>query len=145
MKVRTPVAAIAALALLALTACGSKGTPSQAASDSGKIAVTLSDYSIQPAVTTLPSGEVTFAVENVGATKHEMVVIRSDVPIADMAVENHETNEEAPGMEPIGEVENVEPGASTDLVLTLEPGRYILLCNLTKHFERGMVTEIKVA
>jgi uncharacterized cupredoxin-like copper-binding protein len=55
------------------------------------------------------------------------------------------TDEEAPGMTPIGEVEDVKSGESMDLVLTLEPGRYVLLCNLTRHFEKGMVTEIEVA
>lgn len=148
MKLRSSVVAIAALALLALTACGSKGTSSQSAgeSESGNaVAVTLDDYKITPAVTTLSAGEVTFTVENVGATKHEMVVIRTDVAIADMAIEDHETNEEAPGMTPIGEVEDVQIGESMDLVLTLEAGRYVLLCNLPKHFERGMATEIEVA
>jgi uncharacterized cupredoxin-like copper-binding protein len=145
MKLRTSVVAIAALALLALTACGSNGTSSQVASESGNVvAVTLADYEIRPAVTTLSTGEVTFKIQNDGATEHEMVVIRTDVAIADMSVEGHETNEEAPGMTPIGEVEDVKPGESTDLVLTLEPGRYVLLCNITRHFERGMVTEIEV-
>jgi uncharacterized cupredoxin-like copper-binding protein len=47
-------------------------------------------------------------------------------------------------MTPIGEVEDVKPAEAKDLVLTLEPGNYILLCNLPKHFERGMVTKFKV-
>jgi uncharacterized cupredoxin-like copper-binding protein len=146
MKLRTSVAAIAALTLLALTACGSKETPSSTPSESGNaVAVTLAEYEIRPAVTTLSAGEVTFAIENVGATVHEMVVVRTDVAIADMSVEGGVTNEEAQGMTPIGEVEDVESGESTDLVLTLEPGRYVLLCNLPRHFEQGMVTEIEVA
>jgi uncharacterized cupredoxin-like copper-binding protein len=146
MKLRTSIVAIAALTLLALTACGSDETSSQAASEGGNsVAVTLNDYAIQPATTTIPAGEVTFAIENTGATKHEMVVIRTDVAIDDMAVEDHETDEEAPGMTPIGEVEDVEPGESTNLVLTLEPGRYVFLCNLPRHFERGMATEVEVA
>jgi Uncharacterized copper-binding protein len=146
MKLRTSVVAIAALTLLALTACSSKETSSQAASESGNVvAVTLHDYSIQPAVTTASAGGVTFTIENVGATEHEMVVIQTDVAIADMPVEKHETDEEAPGMNPIGEVEDVQPGESTDLVLTLEPGRYVFLCNLPKHFERGMATEFEIA
>jgi uncharacterized cupredoxin-like copper-binding protein len=146
MKLRVSATVIAALTLLALTACSSKETSSATASESGSnVAVALSDYKIQPAVTSVSAGEVTFTIENVGATEHEMVVIQTDVAIADMSVEGHETNEEAPGMNPIGEVEDVQPGESTDLVLTLEPGRYVFLCNLTRHFERGMVTEFEVA
>jgi len=146
MKRWKSVVAIAALAPLALAACGSKGASNETEGKGGsQVAVTLDDYAIRPAETTLSAGEVAFKIENVGATEHEMVVIRSDVAIEDIPVDGDEANEEAPGMTPIGEVEGVQPGETTELVLTLEPGRYILLCNLAKHFGRGMVTEIQVA
>jgi uncharacterized cupredoxin-like copper-binding protein len=145
MKYKTSVVAIAALALLAVTACSSNGTSSQASASGNPVAVTLDDYAIQPAVTSTAAGEVTFTINNVGATEHEMVVIQTDVAIADMAVEKHETDEEAPGMNPIGEVEDVQPGETTSLVLTLPAGNYVFLCNLPKHFERGMATEFQVA
>lgn len=147
MKLRGSVVTMAAFTLLALPACSSDDeTSSEAPSKSGNtVAVTLRDYAIEPAVTSVPAGEVTFTIDNTGATEHEMVVIQTDVAIADMAVENHETDEEAPGMNPIGEVEDVQPGESMELVLTLEAGKYVFLCNLPKHFERGMATEFEVA
>jgi len=150
MRRKAVVAATAALAMLAFAACGSEGSSngSQGSSEGGEgtqVAVTLDDYSIDPSSTAVPSGDITFSVENVGATVHEMVVIRTDVDVADIPVENHEANEEAPGMTPIGEVEDVQPGASAELKLTLEPGRYLFLCNISEHFERGMVTEFQVS
>lgn len=137
------VVAIVALVPLALAACSSKEASNEAGGAS-QVATTLDDYAIRLAETTLSAGDVTFKIENVGATEHEMVVIRSDVAIEDIPVEGDEANEEGPGMTPIGEVEGVQPGETTELVLTLDPGRYILLCNLAKHFGRGMVTEIQV-
>ena len=146
MRYKTSVVAVAALALLAVTACSSNSTTSEAPAASGNaVAVTLDDYAIQPAVTTATPGEVTFTIDNAGATEHEMVVIQTDVAIADMAVEKHETDEEAAGMNPIGEVEGVQPGETTSLVLTLTAGNYVFLCNLPNHFERGMATEFQVA
>jgi uncharacterized cupredoxin-like copper-binding protein len=150
MRKKAVVAAIAALAMLAFAACGSEGSNngSQGSSKADKatqVAVTLDDYSIEPSSTSVPAGDITFSVENLGATKHEMVVIRTDVDVADIPVENHEANEEAPGMTPIGEVEDVQPGASAELRLTLEPGRYLFLCNIPKHLERGMVTEFQIS
>jgi uncharacterized cupredoxin-like copper-binding protein len=143
MRRKAMVAATAALAMLALASCGSEG--SSEGGGGTQVAVTLDDYSIGPSPTTVPAGDITFSVENVGATVHEMVVIRTDLDPADIPVENHLANEEAPGMTSMGEVENVQPGASADLKLTLEPGSYILLCNISEHFERGMVTEFKVS
>lgn len=147
MRRQTSVLVIMALALLALVACSSKKETSNEPQEegSGSVAVTLDDYAIRPEVATVPAGEVTFAVENVGATEHEMVVVRTDIDPATIPVVDHAIDEEAPGMTPIGEVEAVQPGASEELVLTLEPGGYLLLCNIEKHFERGMVTTITVA
>jgi uncharacterized cupredoxin-like copper-binding protein len=150
MRSKAIAAATAALAMLAFAACGSEGSNNgsegSTKGDGGtQVAVTLDDYSIEPSSTSVPAGDIAFNVENVGATKHEMVVIRTDVDVADIPVENHEANEEAPGMTPIGEVEDVQPGASAELNLTLEPGRYLFLCNIAKHFERGMVTEFQVS
>jgi uncharacterized cupredoxin-like copper-binding protein len=142
MKPKAFIAVLAAIAMTSLVACNSE-EPSKE-SQGSLVATTLHDYRIETSVESVPAGKVTFKIENVGATKHEMVVIQTDVAIDDMAVEGHETNEEAPGMNPIGEVEDVQPGESTTLVLTLEPGGYVLLCNLPKHFERGMATEFQV-
>jgi uncharacterized cupredoxin-like copper-binding protein len=136
------VAVIATMLLLALTACSSD--ESTGGGESNRVAVTLDDFSIDPEPTSVPAGPVTFEVENVGPAVHEMVVIRSDIDPADIPVENHEADEEASGMTPIGEVEDVQVGESMELKLTLEAGSYVLLCNIKKHFERGMVTEFQV-
>lgn len=141
MKSAFVVAVVAAL-VLAAGACSSGG--STEGGGGRVVATTLDDYSITPSVASVHSGAVTFEVENVGATEHEMVVIRTDLDPADIPVENHEANEEASGMTPVGEVEDVQPGASTELKLTLQPGSYVLLCNIKKHFERGMVTQFEV-
>ena len=142
---RAFVMVVVVFAVLTSTACGSDETSSKGGGEGGStVAVTLDDYAIRPAVATAPTGEVTFKVDNVGFTEHELVVIRTDVDPSDIPVADHEANEEAPGMTPIGEVEEVKPGEATDLVLTLKPGNYVFLCNLPKHFERGMVTTFKV-
>jgi uncharacterized cupredoxin-like copper-binding protein len=142
MRRKGAVAVFGAVAMLGLAGCGNDQASE---SDGGaQVAVTLDDYSIDPSPTSVSGGKVTFDVENAGATEHEMVVIRTDLDPSDIPVENHEANEEAPGMTAIGEVEDVQPGESTVLNLTLESGRYLLLCNIAKHFERGMVTEFQV-
>ncbi len=143
MKPKAFMAALAAIAVTSLVACSSE-EPSKG-SQGSQVAATLDDYSIETSVRSVPAGTVTFKVDNVGATEHEMVVIRTDLDPAAIPVEDHEANEEAPGMTPIGEVEEVQPGESTELELSLEPGTYLLICNIRKHFERGMVSKFRVA
>jgi uncharacterized cupredoxin-like copper-binding protein len=57
----------------------------------------------------------------------------------------------------VGEVEDIEPGSSKDLTVTLEAGRYVLFCNLIasesdgptmdgrSHFAEGMYAEFTVS
>ncbi|MEJ2484728.1 MAG: hypothetical protein P8Y68_03235 [Anaerolineales bacterium] len=50
-------------------------------------------------------------------------------------------DEEGGGLTVVDEVEDVEPGMTTDLTVTLEPGNYVLLCNIDSdemHYQHGM-------
>jgi uncharacterized cupredoxin-like copper-binding protein len=44
----------------------------------------------------------------------------------------------------LGEVSELDPGASGTLTIDLKPGKYVLFCNLPAHFMNGMWTEITV-
>ena len=136
---------VLAATLLMVAPAGCSSGESTEGGGAKTVAVELSDFSIDPSPASVPAGAVTFAVKNVGPAVHEMVVIRSDLDPSEVPIENHEANEEAPGMTPMGEVEDVQVGESTELKLSLEAGSYILLCNIKKHFERGMVTEFQVS
>lgn len=145
---RASIVALAAVLALVTVGCSSGGGNENSGGSGGSsttVATTLDDYSINPAVASVSAGAVTFKVQNIGATEHEMVVIKTDLDPADIPLEGHEANEEAPGMTSMGEVEDVQPGTSTELKLTLQPGNYIFLCNIKKHFERGMVTQFTVS
>lgn len=88
-----------------------------------------------------PAGEVTFDVTNVSAdTVHEMIV----APVADVNTplpydaSMERVDEEAAGH--LGEVSELDPGASGKLTITLKPGKYILYCNIPGHYQSGMWT-----
>lgn len=90
-------------------------------------------------VSSVPAGNVTFNATNTSKeTIHEMVV----APVSDisqpMAYDeaNEKVDEDAAGH--LGEVAELDPGASGSLTLTLKPGTYILYCNLPGHYASGM-------
>ena len=111
--------------------------------------VELADYSITPARTSATAGEVTFKVHNGGTFVHEFVVVKLD-KASDIKVKADGTADEdsIPEAAAMGEVEDIDPGASKDLTLTLPAGKYVLLCNrldgTTSHFAKGMHTEFTV-
>ena len=96
-------------------------------------------------MTEIPAGEITFKATNDSTGMiHEMVL----APVADLNTPlpydtaNEKVDEDAAGH--LGEVAELDPGASGALTLTLEPGTYILYCNIPGHYVLGMWTTFTV-
>jgi len=125
----------AALAGMSLAGCSS---------DDGKaVDVSLLDYQVIPKVTSTKAGDVTFKVKNNGTFVHEFVVVKATNAAALPTKPDGEANEDAiPDADHVDEVEDVAPGKSEDLKVTLSPGNYVLFCNRvdgkTSHFQKGM-------
>jgi uncharacterized cupredoxin-like copper-binding protein len=110
------------------------------------VGITLSEWAIANSVSTAPAGEVKFTVSNQGpADVHEFVVIKTNLSLTSLPVDSMgKVNEEGPGMEPIDEIEDLAVGGTQDLVVNLEPGSYVLICNIydevthESHYQMGM-------
>jgi uncharacterized cupredoxin-like copper-binding protein len=89
----------------------------------------------------IPAGEITFNATNDSTGMiHEMVlaaVSDLETPMPYDAA-NEKVDEDAAGH--LGEVAELDPGSSGALTLTLEPGTYILYCNIPGHYVLGMWT-----
>jgi len=119
------------LSAFALASCG----PS-------KVDVSLTTYKITLSTDSVNAGEVVFHVTN-DATDlvHEFVIFKTDLPEDQLPLTAENIVDEAgAGITFINEVEDVAVGTSKDLTVTLEPGRYVLLCNTTEklHYQHGM-------
>lgn len=96
-------------------------------------------------VTTVPAGDVTFEVANEAkGFVHEMIVAKApaDGTVLPYDANTALVNEDAAGA--LGEVSELNPGKSGSVTLTLEPGTYVLFCNLKGHYMAGMWTTITV-
>lgn len=136
---------LALSALLAVGTWAGVSTHAASAQEATRMAVTLSEFSIITEVLEVPAGEVTFDVVNTGEDVHEVVLFKSDLDIAALppSAVRGEVDEAAIG-EYVGGFEDVQPAALASGSLVLGPGRYILLCNLTRHYEQGMVSTLQV-
>lgn len=97
-------------------------------------------------------GSVTIVVENHGKKKHEIVVLKTNLGVGVLPMTNGKVDEIAAG-KVIGEFDGVEPGEVKELTFPLEPGHYVLFCNLVEtdsqgepvsHYMKRMRTEFKV-
>jgi uncharacterized cupredoxin-like copper-binding protein len=140
---------VAVLAVGAVSLAGSGGAgnssskkPAAAprtAAAPGVVGVRLTDFKINPAVSSVPAGKVTFVASNAGATKHEMVVIRTDKPAGSLLKGSRASEAGA-----VDEIGDFAAGRTKRLTLNLKPGHYALVCNLPGHYKAGMFADFTV-
>lgn len=132
---------------IAATGATSTATPLVSASESPEgstVDVTVQDFSVTIAQPSAPAGEITFSITNDGPTVHELVVLQTDDPAGDLPVSDGKAAEEGHGITHMGEVEDIADGATETLALELDPGNYVLMCNLPGHYEAGMFAAFTV-
>ncbi len=121
--------ALTAAAVVAV-ACGG-GEEEGGGSEATTVTVTLGEWLVEPDPDSAPAGKITFTANNEGTIEHELVIIKTDLaPDALPTNEDGTVNEDAEGIEVIDEIEEFEAGGSESLTVTLEPGKYVLICNI---------------
>jgi uncharacterized cupredoxin-like copper-binding protein len=138
---------------VAATACGTGQTspspvasPSPSAAGPGTVEVSLQEWAVIPASTSVGAGEVTFQVTNTGPEDiHEFVVLKTDLDPNDLPVDaDGAVTESGAGIEVIDEIEDIPVGETQALTVTLAAGSYVLLCNIyddtekEAHYAKGM-------
>jgi uncharacterized cupredoxin-like copper-binding protein len=95
---------------------------------------------------TVPAGKVIFHVVNDSTVlEHEMLIVKvknfSDAMPLNKAAQRLDED----GLEAIGETHGMKPGGYKKVEFDLKPGKYLLICNKTGHFEDGMFTKFIVS
>ncbi|WP_244507926.1 hypothetical protein [Mesorhizobium sp. ORS 3428] len=86
-----------------------------------------------------PAGVVSFEVTNTSKqTVHEMIVMHLKDPAQPLPYAGSDAKVDEAKADDRGEVPDLAPGKSGTLIVTLEPGKYLLICNQPKHFAAGM-------
>lgn len=107
---RRPAAAVA-LATLALTACTQNSTAEgPGATSPGTLQVTSTNTECRVSGSSAPSGNLVFSVTNEADKVTEFYLLAQD------------------GLRIVGEVENIGPGLTRDLVVRAAPGSYVTAC-----------------
>lgn len=146
--------AVAAVFMIGMAACSSSSsssgssagaTATDAASMSGPtVNATEKDFAISLDQTSVASGDVTFDITNEGPSTHEFVVFKTDLAPDKLPTKNGEVNEDAKQLDHIDEVEDIASGATAELPVELDPGSYVVICNLPGHYQQGMYAGLTV-
>ncbi len=138
----------AALSLMILLAACASDT-----GEGGDLDVVLNEYSVVTDVDTLPEGPIKFDIKNAGEIEPELLLVRSDIPGAELPTKDDGSFDEgAGGVDVEREIDDLEAGAETSRSYELDPGNYVLVCNIveeidgteTSHYALGMWTELTI-
>jgi hypothetical protein len=112
----------------------------------GAVAVSLVEWAVEAPVD-LAAGPITFEVTNDGDFPHHFAIARGnsyeDLPQIVGAVD-----ETALGDDYLGRTENIQSGATASIEFDLEPGNYVLFCNIAttvSHAAQGQVLSVTVS
>jgi uncharacterized cupredoxin-like copper-binding protein len=131
------------------TAAGAAGGVTIAAADPGggtPVAVTAGDTSdVKQFLTVAPlsvkAGKVTFTFKNTGNRQHEMIVLKTDEAADALKVlSDNKVSEDAS----VGEISETDAGKTVTKTLDLVAGKYVLVCNIEKHYNQGMKSAFTV-
>lgn len=149
---------VACLGLL-LPACGGSNDSSSEGADSptapasptggggGSVQATQKDFSIALSPGTASSGSVTFDITNNGPSTHEFVVFKTDLAEDQLPTDDsgNEVDEEGEGVAHVDEQEDIAANSSATLTVDLQPGTYVVICNLPGHYKLGMHAALTVS
>jgi uncharacterized cupredoxin-like copper-binding protein len=107
---------------------------------------------LRPVPATVTAGQVSFVAANLGWRTHELVILPlpqgqsagQRVPGADGKIDETGSLGEASASCGSGAGDGIQAGAVGWVTVTLKPGRYELVCNLTNHYANGMHQEFLV-
>ncbi len=124
---------------LAAVVLGVASASAATVAGSATVKVTLVEFKLIAPATT-KAGRVTLSVTNRGQLHHQLVVLRTPTRAAKLATSGTTAVETGK----VGKIAMLEPGQTRTLTLTLEPGHYVLLCNLPGHYKAGQHADLAV-
>lgn len=119
--------------------------------DALQVNVLLKEWAVVASKAQVQAGKVYFLATNDGPSNvHELVIIKTDLPADQLLFEEAKVPEDKVNM--IGEIPPFLPMQSASGTFTLEPGNYVLICNIRElegfeyesHYREGMRTALKV-
>jgi len=111
--------------------------------DPETIDLVLDDDAIAPQELTLAPGAYRLSARNADDVQHDVTLVRTDLALDTLPTIDVRVDEIA--LDVRARTEVIAPGAADDLVASLEPGRYVLVCTVPHHYVREqMIAEIRV-
>jgi len=123
-----------------VTIFGVGGFPAGAEPLTQDVSVRMRSYAIDVSPVDIASGRVRFHISNDAPDLlHEFLLVRTELQADELPVEEEgHVDEDSPSLELIVSAEDIEPGETRHVLVTLNPGQYVYFCNMGGHHMLGM-------
>ena len=106
------------------------------------VIVDLKDYAIVLSVSTVKAGTVKFGIRNNATMVHDFDVYKTDLPFDKLPIDGGSAKVKIDGL--VKQMINIAANRSTTLSADLQPGNYVIICNVAGHYQLGMRAGLKV-
>ncbi|MCH7835502.1 MAG: hypothetical protein IH864_01390 [Chloroflexi bacterium] len=108
-------------------------TPAGAATT---VDVGLEEFAVNPAQDAAGAGALTFSVSNDGTIVHNFRVIKTDLAPDALPTANAQADESQ--LDVVASAPEFNAGETQEVSVDLDPGSYVLICNIAGHYDLGM-------
>jgi uncharacterized cupredoxin-like copper-binding protein len=123
------------------TLSAGNGTTIITAADGSTLVIgSVNEWDVVVNQTTVSAGNTTFLISNKGTIPHEFLVVKTNFEDGKIPIDpaTNRFSEEGEGLEVVDEISEWKSGTTESLTLSLEAGKYQLLCNIEAHYANGM-------
>jgi uncharacterized cupredoxin-like copper-binding protein len=128
-------ALVAVLFLLVSCGGGSETMPADV-----NVVVEMKDYSITLSVPNVKAGTVKFGIRNSGGMEHSFELIKTDLDIDKLPVADAKAKED--GL--VKQIKSIPVAKIATISADLQPGKYVVICNVAGHYQLGMRAGLRV-
>jgi uncharacterized cupredoxin-like copper-binding protein len=131
--------ALLAAAVVVLAACSS--APETLPADV-QVTVDMKEYSVTITPGSIKAGTIKFGIRNVGTMEHEFEIIKTDLAPDKLPIDVGQGKAKEDGL--VKQIKSVLPNKVATITADLQTGSYVIICNVSGHYQLGMRAAFKV-
>jgi len=110
------------------------------------ISMTNYKYAMKSSPDSIYAGRVRFIIKNNSSDlTHEFFIAKTELSLSNLPLDSHgKIDEASPKLQKIVAAEDIDPGESEIISVTLRPGHYVYFCNINGHHMLGMNGEFTI-
>jgi len=106
------------------------------------VTVDLKEYAVTLSTPTVKAGVVKFGIRNLGTMIHDFDLIKTDLALDKLPIDTVSAKAKTDGL--VKQMINIVAGRVTTVSADLAAGHYVIICNVSGHYQLGMRAELTV-